>query len=529
MVLPPHLQLGCCSRVPDSATILRPFQGLTEDEKRFRLAMRLEQLRRQAPTSLRAHAQFCHRIETDTGDAPMVAARHHATIVEKLEDPDENFVCFVMPPGYGKSTWGVSYLSWEIGRSKARKRIGLVANTDRLAWSWAGAIKETVESDAFRAAYPEIVPDTARGWRHNELFFKASNEVSSSRRAVAGTPKGPNASLYAVGMNGPVQSKRFDIIYLDDPTTWQDALSPAVLDKQRQWAKNTLIRRFPPGGRPPQGRGTRMVVTLTRWTAEDLVPLLEEQGFTIVHMPALGEDIDPVTKEPRPGLHALWPEKESVAELLKRQEDDPTDFALVDQGDTAAVKGDVFDDAWFKLREPLLRTEYDRVVMGVDTSSGKKRQSGDYSAWVVLGRRPDGSVDVLYVKRERATTPEQEEETIALMGYWEPDLTVIEDRGEGTALIQRLVSRHIGRAIKPVVPVVDKESRATGVSLAYRNGHVFHAGHPGGDDLLRGEAWLRQFVNEMKAFPTGRHDDQVDALAHAYNDIGGAGPRVRVL
>lgn len=474
----------------------------------------------------------------------MVAARHQQVMVEFLEREDEHpFVVFVLPPGYGKSTWGVAYLTWLIGKYKARRRIGLVANTDRLAWSWAGAVKETVESTAFKSAYPEIAPDIARGWRHNELFFRAASDPTDRQGRPYGTPKGPNASIYAVGMNGPVQSKRFDVIYLDDPTTWQDALSPAKLDNQRQWLKNTLIRRFPPGGRPPNGKFTRMVVTLTRWTADDLVPLLRDLGYTVVHMPALGEDVDPVTGAPWPGAHALWPEKESVAELEERQAADPIEFSLVDQGDTDVVKGEVFDESWFRLRRPLDRDQYERVVLGVDTSSGKKRQAGDYSAWAVLGRRPierqpgtgkiingfDGSVDVLHVKRDRATSPEQEEITIGLMGLWEPDLTVIEDRGEGTALLQRLVARHVGRAMKGVTPVLDKEARAVGLSLAYRGGHVNHAAHLGADDELRGEQWLRTYTNEAKAFPTGRHDDQVDAAAHAYNEIGGAGPRTRVL
>lgn len=520
--------------------MLAPFQGLTDDEKRFRLALRLEQLRREAPTSLRAHAQFCHRVEDPQGgDVPMVPARHHAKMVDTLEDHEGHpYVVIVMPPGVGKSTWGTTgYTSWEIGRNGGRKRIGLIANTDKLAWAWAGAIKETCTSEHFRKAYPHIEPDPARGWRHNELFFRdARHDVRAGEQL--GTPQGPNATLYAAGMNGPVQSKRFDIIVLDDPTTWQDALSPTILDKQRNWVKNTLIKRFPPGMRPSKRRMRtnapgRMVVVLTRWTAEDLVPLLiDEFGFSLVHMPALGEDIDPVTKEPLPGLHALWPEKEGPEELLERRDADPIGFELVEQGNTDVVKGDLFDGSWFKLRVPLERHEYERVVMGIDTSSGKKRASGDYSAFVVLGRRVDNSIDVLHVVRDRLTSPEQEVKAKALMAYWEPDLTVIEDRGEGTALLQRLVAAHLGRALKGVTPVLDKEARATGVSLAYQHGLMFHAGHPAevyGEEVLRPEQWARVFTNELKGFPTGRNDDQVDALAHAYNDIGGSGPKVRVL
>lgn len=504
---------------PDLHALLAPFNGLTEQEKRLRLAQRMEQLRRQAPERLRAHAQFVHRTDDDL---PLVAARHHAKWAEILEDREQyRYVCVVAPPGYAKSTWfTLAYPTWRIGQTNGKVRIGLIANTDRLSWGWAGAIKDAVESENFRKAYPDCIPDVNRGWRHNELFFDQ-------------TPQGQNATLYAAGMNGQVQSKRFDEIILDDPTTWQDALSDTVMEKQRRWLKNTLIKRFPPGMRPPDGKG-RMTVVLTRWSAMDLVPTLEELGFKIVTMPALGFWDGEMLPDGKfnYGEAPLWPEKETLEALLQMAEDDPVEFALVMQGDTSILRGDFFDRAWFKLRTPLDRWEYVRIVMAVDTASGKNRKKGDFFAACVMGRRIDGTLDILEVFRDVIPAPEQEAAIMRMLRVHQPDLLAIEDVNEGSALLQNLTALHLNQAMKGLEPVRDKEFRASPMARAYKQGLIFHAGYPDAttaDNVLRPEKWAKPYTGELEAFPTGGHDDMVDAAAYAYSEIGGSGPRARAL
>jgi predicted phage terminase large subunit-like protein len=40
--------------------------------------------------------------------------------------------------------------------------------------------------------------------------------------------------------------------------------------------------------------------------------------------------------------------------------------------------------------------------------------------------------------------------------------------------------------------------------------------------MLKAE-WNDRLVDEMRAFPNGAFDDQIDALADAFNDLAGAG------
>jgi hypothetical protein len=76
----------------------------------------------------------------------------------------------------------------------------------------------------------------------------------------------------------------------------------------------------------------------------------------------------------------------------------------------------------------------------------------------------------------------------------------------------------------PIRPEGDKKTRLAGVSAMIEAGHL----------LLPAEAhWLAEFKQELLAFPSCRHDDQVDALSQLlmwvdrqqrWNDQGIAGP-----
>jgi predicted phage terminase large subunit-like protein len=80
---------------------------------------------------------------------------------------------------------------------------------------------------------------------------------------------------------------------------------------------------------------------------------------------------------------------------------------------------------------------------------------------------------------------------------------LIEEAGAGQHLWQDL--RHRG-PFRPIMlrPAADKVTRMVGQLGLIEDGDV----------LLPDDApWLPTFISELRAFPTGRHDDQVDSLA----------------
>jgi predicted phage terminase large subunit-like protein len=81
---------------------------------------------------------------------------------------------------------------------------------------------------------------------------------------------------------------------------------------------------------------------------------------------------------------------------------------------------------------------------------------------------------------------------------------LIEDAGFGTALIQELNRAHF--SVISVIPEYDKKIRMEIQSGKLENGQVF---------FPQDAPWLRDLEDELFAFPSGRHDDQVDSISQA--------------
>lgn len=72
----------------------------------------------------------------------------------------------------------------------------------------------------------------------------------------------------------------------------------------------------------------------------------------------------------------------------------------------------------------------------------------------------------------------------------------------------------IGYPVVTMRPTGSKEVRAMPFAAACEAGLV---------DIERGP-WNRDFIDELCAFPTGHHDDQVDAASDAFNYLSRSAP-----
>lgn len=82
---------------------------------------------------------------------------------------------------------------------------------------------------------------------------------------------------------------------------------------------------------------------------------------------------------------------------------------------------------------------------------------------------------------------------------------LVEDKASGAQLIQTLRAGNERGVPSPIArkPEADKFTRAVGVSSMVEAGQLF---------LPADAHWLADFKKEVIAFPSSRHDDQVDAL-----------------
>jgi predicted phage terminase large subunit-like protein len=127
------------------------------------------------------------------------------------------------------------------------------------------------------------------------------------------------------------------------------------------------------------------------------------------------------------------------------------------------------------------------------------RASGDYFVTdIVRERRGPGAVEQL-VKR----TAERDGRGVAIVIEREP--------GAAGALVSDRYRRHVlaGFSVREDTVARDKYTRATPVAAAAEHGLI---------KIVRGRH-AHAFLDELSAFPHGRHDDCVDALAGAHQAV----------
>ena len=183
--------------------------------------------------------------------------------------------------------------------------------------------------------------------------------------------------------------------------------------------------------------------------------------------------------------------------------------------------GDYFKKAYFPIVDaaPAVgqRIRYwDRA----GTEPSEANPDPDWTAGVRACLATDGYVYIEHVERFRGTpgkvakrihsTAEQDGRRISIGIEQDPGQA---GKFEAETYVRLLASF----VVFTVPPQGDKETRATPASTAAEHGRI---------RLVRGP-WNEAFLDELESFPKGAHDDQVDALSGAYNQLIG-NPRIPI-
>lgn len=166
-----------------------------------------------------------------------------------------------------------------------------------------------------------------------------------------------------------------------------------------------------------------------------------------------------------------------------------------------------------KIKREWIRVSADKQVqdyyIGVDLAISQK-ETADYTAIVVIGTSQDGSVSVVEAIRGRWTFVEIGEKIIQMHAKWNPRVVSVESNQAQTWMVQEL-KRNTRMNVVGVRADRDKVVRFQPVEARYEQGLIYHVPHINPD-----------FVEELLNFtgtPQDKHDDFVDALAHAFNSI----------
>ncbi len=351
---------------------------------------------------------------------------------------------------------------------------------------WLVVSRTARQAELILAEITQVLSRPEPTWLNSgPVIARATREalLSAARSSARKEP-----TLAAAGSGQALVGRHHDGVVADDLVVPQNAATQRVRESLEHWFTNALTPTLLPGA--------FLHLVGTRHHPLDLYGRALKLGLPTNESSrsAIGEDGAPL-------FPARWP-LERLEQ--RRRELGPTAFALQYQNDVGPAAGTFFNPE--HLRRPPVEPPTAFRVLAVDLALG----GADYLAAVVLGVAADGDWYVLEARRARLDFHAQLQLIAALARRRRVSLVGVEQVAYQTAAVQELRRRE-------GLPVVGLRPR--GGKLLRANVLAAH--------LAAGRLWLPTesgpLVEELLAFPHGRHDDLVDALGYACELAAGRG------
>jgi predicted phage terminase large subunit-like protein len=415
---------------------------------------------------------------------------HHQAIayeLERIRRGENNRLIINLQPRSLKSLMAsVVFPAFVLGH-EPEKRIISISYAEDLAHKNASDFRALVQSHSYRRAFPKMriarsLVDLVETRKHG---FRMATTVGGSLTGFGG-----------------------DIIIVDDPQKAIEAKSETSRKKLKEWFSNTLLSRL------DNKRTGAIIVVMQRVHADDLCEHLWDTSgdWTTLSLPAIAEAdelIQIAEREfhSRKAGEALHPEREPV-ELLKalQQEIGSYDFVAQYQQNPVSPEGGMIKPEWIQYYDPALLPQLQSggiMIHSWDTAAKPGEENSWSACSVVLIKGED--CYVVHVERGRYNFPDLLRKAKELAARYKPSVILIEDASTGIVLAQEL-PKSVRVPVKAVRPEFDKRIRL------YQHQSKFEAGRV---HLPRGASFLPEFLDELFAFPHGKHDDQVDSLTQA--------------
>ena len=397
---------------------------------------------------------------------------------------DYERLCVAMPPRHSKSSMvTLAYPLWLIFQNP-NLNILIVNNAANLSEKFGIQLKEFIR-------------------QHGHFFNVYLSDIKHAKDHLMFCDhegKLYKGSIRLVGANGSITGQDADYIIIDDPYKGFDDITPTLLEKKIDWFDTIIEQRIEPH--------TKLVLLHTRWHSGDLQGYFKENrpdDYEFIEFPAIQDDGTP-----------LWPERYPIEKLEKKRENiGERLFQSIFQQKPIDDSSDFFDVHRIHWTSPPEDLEVVHQVRGWDTASSKPGEN-DFTAGVPLYVLSDYKsiliTDPVHGQFGTETT-KKIKDTIRLDGA--DNISIIETgvAAAGKLLYDNWEEQIPGYFIERAIPVPNnsKADRATPLKDYIYDGHVYVDIQ---DDKLR-----KTFRDEFKAFPNAKHDDLVDAAAHAFNYV----------
>lgn len=433
--------------------------------------------------------------EFESAETPL--AEHHKLILNSLDrasrTPHGRVMIFA-PPGSAKSSYAsVVFPSAYLGRHPDTKLI-LASYGDDLARKMGRRTRAIIKQPRYQAIYKAGLSQES----------KSVQEFALTNRS----------EYMATGILSGVTGNRAHGLIIDDPVKGREQSNSEAI-RQKTWDayQDDLKTRLVPGG--------WIVLIQTRWHEDDLAGRILPEGWNgesgmiecrdgmtwdVICLQARCEnDTDPLGRQRAEYLWPEWFDTEHWAQF----EGQPITWPSLYQQIPSPADGEIFKPGKIETIDALPAGSI-KWVRGWDLASVS--DGGDYTAGGRLGKLPDGRFIIGDMER----------------GQYGPD--------ERDAVLINTAKRD-GRVVKVSIPQDPGQAGKTQVLYLTRKlaGHRVHTSPESGDKITRAElfasqvnvgnvlmmrgAWNDALINEMRMFPNGTHDDQIDALSRAFSEL----------
>lgn len=407
-------------------------------------------------------------------------AAHHIEIAEALEAVERGEIDRLIieaPPRHTKSELASRrFPAWYLGRSP-NKQIICSTYSGEFASDFGRDVRGIVSAPNFKRIFPvELREDS-----------QAANRWHTNKNGV----------YVSVGVGGAITGRGAHLALIDDPfKNRQEADSEVIREAVWKWYSSTLRTRLMPGG--------AIVLILTRWHEDDLAGRLIEkakQGGEQWHRVTLPA----ISNEDTEHEKALWPAWYDLKALKAIKTGiDARDWGALYQQNPTPEEGTFFNREWFK-RYHL--EDLPDVQKYIATDNAVSEGAGDFTEFGVWGLSSNQDLYACDWWYGQTSSDVWIDVQLDMIAEHNP-MTVYGEKGviqkaTEPMLLKRADERGIYAHFDWLARTANKAAMA----------QTFRARAAMGKVYIPFTEWGDRLINQLCAFPAGKHDDGVDVCA----------------
>jgi predicted phage terminase large subunit-like protein len=479
---------------------------LNNDDARRLLELEQEQLKRAWCTECRSSfVNFCTEALAPRGESP---ARHHRLICQALQDVAEGRckrLMILAPPGSAKTTYTSRLFPAWYFAFRPRSSIIACSHTQGLSELNSGFVQRFVRENAEITGY-NLIKDPS------DTSSTAPQGSISKERWYTDN----HCAFRAGSVGSAILGFRCNLAIIDDPIAGRaEAESETYRESTWQWFVNDLVTRLTPDG--------AIILIMTPFHEDDLagrLQRLQKDDWRILRLPAIADEPDdplgrqigaPLWDDDQYGYGPRLLEIQAAATREGRSRDWYAQY----QGRPRPPEGAMFKPLKMPVFDALPNARVVDQQRGWDLAASSGR--GDWTVGVKLVRlsgdpRFKDLMLITDVQRIRGA-PEEVRHLVRTVaeadGRFVKQLFPRDPGQAGVEQAESYVAMLRGSRVMAVPQTGSKSVRADAVASQANIGQI---------GMLRA-SWNAALIDELAAFPNGQHDDQVDALSLAFNQM----------